>query len=214
MILSWSSLKTNFPPLTHYIYTHTDTLTHIHAYNSLTHSPIHSIHTHLCSLIWSSATLPPLSPLSPVPSSDRMACFIGIRFAVLRQESISLGETDSEDYSDPPPLDPVKAYFKLLQCIHHLEILNKCLADNTCPIGMKRKVDKLASFIKPASPDFLITAMIAAHTKSWMMDNVMALRNNNSDLSETLINDLGPFQPSTRSNGPGLDTAENSPPPS
>ena len=97
--------------------------------------------------------------------------------------------------TDPPPLDPVKAYFKLLQCIHHLEILNKCLADNTCPIGMKRKVDKLASCIKPASPDYPITAIVAAHTRSWMMDNIMALRNHYADLSEALHNDLRPFHP-------------------
>ena len=106
-----------------------------------------------------------------------------------------MGETKSEDYLDPPTLDPVKAYFKILQCIHHLEILENCLKTKVCPMGMKRKVEKLASFIKPASPDSFIQTVITAHTESWLWDCIMALRNHYADLADAIHSNLGPFQP-------------------
>ena len=60
---------------------------------------------------------------------------------------------------------------------------------------MKRKVEKLASFIKPASPDPFIHAVIAAHTESWVWDCIMALRNHYADLAEAIHSNLGPFEP-------------------
>ena len=42
-----------------------------------------------------------------------------------------------------------KKYFKLLQAIHHSEILSDSILTGICPKGMERQVKKLASFIKP-----------------------------------------------------------------
>ena len=68
-------------------------------------------------------------------------------------------------------VDPklIKTYFKLLQAIHHIEILQDALNKNTPPIGMARKVDFfLTAFIKPAAPDDLVLANIKQNTADWM----------------------------------------------
>ena len=61
-----------------------------------------------------------------------------------------------------------KTYFKLLQSIHHTEILAEALSKGAPPLGMAKKVAHLTAFIKPAAPD----------------DTVLTLIKNNSYLDE------------------------------
>ena len=43
-----------------------------------------------------------------------------------------------------------KRYFKLLQALHHTEILDDSISEGSCPKGMQRRVNRLSTFIKPA----------------------------------------------------------------
>src|SRR4029434_1285036 len=120
-----------------------------------------------------------------------MSHSIGNRATAVREEKVR----ERNPLSKNPHIDLTKSYFKLLQCIHHLEILNKCISDNTCPIGMRRKVDHLTGFIKPASPDNNILTRIGQNTNIWMMNNIIALRDHYDTLSVAIHTGLGPFQP-------------------
>lgn len=120
-----------------------------------------------------------------------MSHSIGNRATAVREEQVR----ERNPLSKSPHIDLTKSYFKLLQCIHHLEILNKCISDNTCPIGMRRKVDHLTGFIKPASPDNNILTRIGQNTNIWMMNNIIALRDHYDTLSVAIHTGLGPFQP-------------------
>ena len=60
---------------------------------------------------------------------------------------------------------------------------------------MRRKVDHLTGFIKPASPDNGILTRIMNNTNIWMMNNIKALRDHYCTLSVAIHTELGPFQP-------------------
>ncbi|XP_031696140.1 probable LIM domain-containing serine/threonine-protein kinase DDB_G0286997 [Anarrhichthys ocellatus] len=69
-----------------------------------------------------------------------------------------------------------KSYFKLLQAIHHSEILNTTFNNHTFPQGMMRKVTRLTSFIKPSSPNETTQLKIQQNTDTWMLNNMHILR--------------------------------------
>lgn len=91
-------------------------------------------------------------------------------------------------------MELVKKYFKLIQATHHLQILNSALENNTFPIGMTRKVDKLTSFIKPAAPDQIILEKVKAHTNQWMRSNILTLKEHYTNLFGSTFDTLRPFQ--------------------
>src|SRR4029434_3477115 len=107
----------------------------------------------------------------------------------------ALGEQDENSNGLDTRKDLSKQYFKLLQALHHLEILNSAIERESYPIGMTRQVDKLTSFIKPAAPNATILGKVASNTKAWLCNNVIALRDHYALLANTIQTELGMFQP-------------------
>ena len=68
-----------------------------------------------------------------------------------------------------------KQYFKLMQSTHHFAILEKCRMEKSVPIGMRRKVDSLTSFIKPAAPGPWILEKVKHNTEKWIEMNLFDL---------------------------------------
>lgn len=69
-----------------------------------------------------------------------------------------------------------KSYFKLIQAIHHKNIIDKAITTQTPPQGMARHVVKLTAFIKPSSPTEEIKAAVAENTRMWMQNNLTILQ--------------------------------------
>lgn len=69
-----------------------------------------------------------------------------------------------------------KSYFKLIQAIHHKNIMDKAITTQIPPQGMARQVAKLTAFIKPSSPTEEIKAAVAENTKMWMQNNFTLLQ--------------------------------------
>ena len=107
----------------------------------------------------------------------------------------ALGEQNENSNGLDTRIDLSKQYFKLLQALHHLEILNSAIERESYPIGMTRQVDKLTSFIKPAAPNATILGKVASNTKAWLCNNVIALRDHYALLANTIQTELGMFQP-------------------
>lgn len=61
-----------------------------------------------------------------------------------------------------------KTYFKLIQAIHHAEILENANRTNNPPPGMTRQVFKLTDFVKPACPNTETRNKIKQNTDVWM----------------------------------------------
>lgn len=123
-----------------------------------------------------------------------MALPLRNRFTVLGENRVMTPQPRPRSTPQPEPLlICTKSYFKLLQSLHHLEILEKCLVEGAGPPGMTRKVRKLAAFIRPAAPNPEITKRVAAHTHRWLMENLSALRDHYTNLCESIIPTLGPF---------------------
>lgn len=68
-----------------------------------------------------------------------------------------------------------KVYLKLLQAIHHAEIIKKSLDSANFPAGMIKQVQKLTSFIKPSSPNSSTASKIKENTHKWMLNNMNIL---------------------------------------
>ena len=68
-----------------------------------------------------------------------------------------------------------KTYFKLLQSIHHTEILSEALRTGVPPLGIARKVAYLTAFIKPAAPDEIVLSEIKNNTIEWLNNNLRTL---------------------------------------
>ena len=68
-------------------------------------------------------------------------------------------------------------HIKLLQSIHHTEILSEALIKGPPPLGMAKKVAYLTAFIKPASPDDIVLTEIKNNTVNWMNNNLRILQN-------------------------------------
>ena len=73
-------------------------------------------------------------------------------------------------------LGTTKVYFRLLQAIHHAEIITDALNKDTLPKGMVNKVQKLTTFIKPASPNQFTFTAVQNNTRNWMKNNFLILR--------------------------------------
>jgi len=92
-----------------------------------------------------------------------------------------------------PTIDLVltKKYFKLLQALHHTEILTDSLTKNSAPPGMVRQVDKLTAFIKPSSPNQTTLEKVKLNTLDWMNVNMSILREHYDQVIAEGIRELG-----------------------
>lgn len=86
------------------------------------------------------------------------------------------GAKATETLSIPFDKHLAKTYFKLLQAIHHSEILANAISVDSCPPGMLRQVDKLTAFIRPSSPSEATTNRVKLNTAHWMETNMAILR--------------------------------------
>ncbi|KAK5925647.1 hypothetical protein CgunFtcFv8_018156 [Champsocephalus gunnari] len=85
-------------------------------------------------------------------------------------------------------------FFKLLQAIHHGEILDEAARRGSPPPGMARKVQFLTSFIKPAAPNCHTLKLVEDNTGMWLQRNLEILKTHYSDLLTVLSADLPPFR--------------------
>ncbi|KAI4799595.1 hypothetical protein KUCAC02_016805, partial [Chaenocephalus aceratus] len=63
----------------------------------------------------------------------------------------------------------VLPYFKLLQAIHHVEILDEAARRGSPPPGMTRKAQLLTSFIKPAAPNNKTLNLLEENTRDRLL---------------------------------------------
>ncbi|KAF3850734.1 hypothetical protein F7725_012506 [Dissostichus mawsoni] len=87
-----------------------------------------------------------------------------------------------------------KTYFKLLQAIHHVEILDEAARRGSPPPGMARKAQFLTSFIKPAAPNSRTLKLVEENTSMWMQRNLDILKTHYTDLLRDLSFNLTPFR--------------------
>ncbi|XP_073669419.1 uncharacterized protein [Paramisgurnus dabryanus] len=90
-------------------------------------------------------------------------------------------------------LDLTKKYFKLLQAIHHSEILLKSVSENFYPPGMYRQVNKLTAFIKPSSPNPETLEKVKQNTTLWMNQNMTILREHYDAVIATGLQNIGVY---------------------
>lgn len=102
--------------------------------------------------------------------------------------------SDDPAGTNTPDLSLIKVYFKILQAIHHTEILEEAAKRGSPPIGMAKKVTMLTSFIKPAAPNNIVLNKIKNNTKCWMDTNLSILREHYAATLRSLGHNLGPFQ--------------------
>ena len=149
-----------------------------------------------------------LISLGPIFSFNEMANYLhnntprllGTHLKVL-QRPPHKGAPVGPDTSGTSDLQLIKTYFKLLQAIHHIEILDEALMKGAPPTGMAKKVAHLTAFIKPAAPDSIVKDKIKNNTMDWMNNNLKILKEHYVRIQKDLSNDLGPF------NGEALDRA-------
>lgn len=87
-----------------------------------------------------------------------------------------------------------KRYFKLLQAIHHAEIIERSIKSQTFPVGMLRQVNKLTAFIKPSSPNADTTAKVKLNTDEWMRANMIILKEHYDHVIALGLQNLPPFE--------------------
>lgn len=76
-----------------------------------------------------------------------------------------------------PTPDTTKVYFKLLQALHHAEIITGSFSEkNSFPKGMSNKVNRMTMFIKPSSPNPSTLEKVKLNTKDWIRQNFLILR--------------------------------------
>lgn len=89
-----------------------------------------------------------------------------------------------------------KQYFKLIQAIHHKNIIDKAILTQNPPKGMTKQVLKLTAFIKPSSPTEETRAAVTKNTETWLHNNMTILQDhylniiltyNNLPLNETAL---------------------------
>lgn len=69
-----------------------------------------------------------------------------------------------------------KSYLKLLQAVHHKEVVDKAISTKSPPRGMLKQARKLTAFIKPSSPTEEVTAAVEENTWSWLHNNLLILQ--------------------------------------
>ena len=105
-----------------------------------------------------------------------------------RSTSQNRFQTQTNDFNK----QTTKHYFKLIQAVHHKDIIDNAIISQTFPIGMMRQVHKLTDFIKPSSPNTDIKHKVTENTKKWMQNNMLILQSH----YQTIIHSLTHTQPS------------------
>lgn len=82
---------------------------------------------------------------------------------------------------DVPTREMAKKYFKLIQAIHHKEIIDKAINTQCHPAGMTKQANKLLDFIKPAAPTEQTKEKIKLNTEKWMEVNLTILQDHYVD---------------------------------
>ncbi|XP_078809581.1 uncharacterized protein LOC144994645 [Oryzias latipes] len=77
---------------------------------------------------------------------------------------------------DPQTRATSKQYFKLIQAIHHKNIMDTAQATHTVPPGMMRQVTRLTNFIKPSTPTEDTYKKIHSNTAQWMQNTILILQ--------------------------------------
>lgn len=88
-----------------------------------------------------------------------------------------------------------KVYFKLLQAIHHSEIIAETKRTGKFPVGMSRHTTKLTAFIKPSSPSETTQEKVKQNTHQWMQTNMLILEEHYDGIIATILQDLPPHDP-------------------
>lgn len=86
-----------------------------------------------------------------------------------------------------------KVYFKLLQAIHHSAVAVRAETTGEFPVGMMRQATKLASFIKPSSPNPETTKKVKHNTDVWMRTNITILKQHYDSVMAELLQELPEF---------------------
>lgn len=69
-----------------------------------------------------------------------------------------------------------KSYFKLIQAIHHKNIIDKAILIQTPPKGMARQITKLTAFIRPSSPTEQLREAVHLNTQTWLQNSLLILQ--------------------------------------
>lgn len=89
-----------------------------------------------------------------------------------------------------------KQYFKLIQAIHHKNIIDKAILTQSPPKGMTKQVQKLSACIKPSSPTEETRVAVTKNTETWLHNSMTILQDhylniiliyNNLPLNETAL---------------------------
>lgn len=83
-----------------------------------------------------------------------------------------------------------KQYFKLIQAIHHKEIVDRAIKTKSFPPGMIRQANKLTDFIKPSTPSESTRIKVHNNTMEWMNNNMHILQSHYSQLLDTFIHPI------------------------
>ncbi|KAM3616036.1 uncharacterized protein V6R79_011188, partial [Siganus canaliculatus] len=89
---------------------------------------------------------------------------------------------------DPPTREIAKQYFKIIQALHHKNIIDTAVEKQEPPRGMLRQILKLTSFIKPSSPSDSVRQAVQDNTTNWTLNNLRILQTHYS----TLLSDFNP----------------------
>ena len=79
------------------------------------------------------------------------------------------------DQSDSAFARLVKLLYGVLQCIHHIGILEENLVNSSLPKGLEKKVKALNSFIKPARSNLDITFDLNPTNQNWATQTMNVL---------------------------------------
>ncbi len=93
--------------------------------------------------------------------------------------------------------DNTKKYFKILQAVHHAEILLDMTNRDTLPQGMLKQVNRLSSSIKPSSPNETVRDLVRQNTMKWMTDNMQILRQHYDSVLASELENIGHFDSAT-----------------
>lgn len=86
-----------------------------------------------------------------------------------------------------------KQYFKLLQAIHHAEILAELQIKRSFPPGMMKQVVRLTAFIKPSSPNPTVLELVRENTDHWMDTNMCILVDHYDSVLAAGLQEVGRF---------------------
>ena len=79
------------------------------------------------------------------------------------------------DQSDSAFPGLVKLLYGVLQCIHHIGILEENLVNSSLPKGLEKKVKELNSFIKPTCSNLDITFDLKLTNQNWATQTMNVL---------------------------------------